>query len=185
VTRFRTILADPPWPLPPTGPRTGNGWPGAEGLRSAVPYPTMSLDTIESLPVRALAADDAHLYLWTINRYVEAAYDVARAWGFEPSTLITWCKEPRGLGLGGAWVLTSEHVLFARRGTLRATGRIDSTWFRAPRGPHSAKPAALQDLIEQVSPGPYLELFARAQRLAWDSWGDECLKHVDLETEAA
>src|SRR5207244_4061295 len=125
----RTIVADPPWYLPPTGPRTGSGWPGAEGSCSVLPYPTMSLDAIKSLPVEQLAAHDAHLYVWVINRYVQDAFDVARAWGFEPSTLITWCKTPRGLGLGGAWVLTTEHVLFARRGTLKAQGRIDSTWF--------------------------------------------------------
>ena len=29
-----------------------------------------------------------------------AAYEVARAWGFRPSTLLTWCKAPMGSGLG-------------------------------------------------------------------------------------
>lgn len=36
---------------------------------------------------------------------------------------------------------------------------------------HSAKPAAALDLVESVSPGPYVELFARRPRLGWDSWG--------------
>lgn len=49
--------------------------------------------------------------------------------------------------------------------------RIRSTWFQWPRGPHSAKPPAFLDLVEQVSPAPRVELFARAQRLGWDSWG--------------
>jgi N6-adenosine-specific RNA methylase IME4 len=43
-----------------------------------------------ALPVIDLTEPDAHLYLWTINRYVADAYDVARAWGFTPSTLLTW-----------------------------------------------------------------------------------------------
>lgn len=46
-----------------------------------------------------------------------------------------------------------------------------STWFQWQRGAHSAKPKAFGDLVEQVSPGPYVELFARAPRLGWDSWG--------------
>jgi N6-adenosine-specific RNA methylase IME4 len=181
--KFRCIVADPPWHLPPSGARTGDGWPGAEGLRSAPPYATLSLDAIKSLPVENLATDNAHLYVWTINRYIEDVYDVARAWGFRPSTLLTWAKRPRGLGLGGAWVITTEHVLFARRGRLKAQSRIDSSWFHAPRRAHSEKPAMFQDMVEQVSPGPYVELFARTQRLGWSTWGNECLSHVDLDHE--
>lgn len=49
--------------------------------------------------------------------------------------------------------------------------RVDSTWWQWKRGPHSAKPPAFLDLVEQVSPGPYVELFARQPRLGWDSWG--------------
>lgn len=50
--------------------------------------------------------------------------------------------------------------------------RSDTAWWTWPRGPHSAKPAAFLDIVEQVSPGPYVELFARAPRLGWDSWGN-------------
>jgi N6-adenosine-specific RNA methylase IME4 len=46
---------------------------------------------------------------------------------------------------------------------------------------HSRKPDAALDLIERVSPGPYLELFARRQRLGWSTWGNEALEHVSLE----
>jgi N6-adenosine-specific RNA methylase IME4 len=28
-------------------------------------------------------------------------------------------------------------------------------------------------MIEQMSPGPYLELFSRRKRLGWTVWGDE------------
>jgi N6-adenosine-specific RNA methylase IME4 len=130
--------------------------------------------------LRPPADDDAHLYLWTINRYIEDAYTVARAWGFKPSTLLMWCKEPKGIGLGGTFALSSEFVLFARRGTLNANERIDRNWFTWPRSTHSRKPDAFLDLVEQVSPGPYLELFARRQRLGWDTWGNEALEHVEL-----
>lgn len=46
--------------------------------------------------------------------------------------------------------------------------------------PHSAKPEAFLDLVESVSPGPYLELFARRNRLGWDTWGNESLEHVEV-----
>lgn len=66
------------------------------------------------------------------------------------------------------------------KGEPTATGRASSRWFTWPRGVHSQKPEAFQDLVEQVSPGPYLELFARRQRLGWDTWGNEALNHVEL-----
>jgi hypothetical protein len=53
----------------------------------------------------------------------------------------------------------------------RSESRVPTTWFQWPRGAHSAKPAAFLDIVERVSPGPYVELFARAPRLGWDSWG--------------
>ena len=141
----------------------------------------MTVDEIAALDVRALAERDCHLYIWTINAYLRDTYSIAEAWGFKPSTLLTWCKRPNGIGLGGAYSTTTEHVLFCRRGTLAAKTRVDSTWYAWPRGPHSAKPEAFLDLVEQVSPGPYLELFARRNRLGWDTWGNECLEHVQVQ----
>jgi hypothetical protein len=63
-----------------------------------------------------------------------------------------------------------------RKRLSRASGR----WHEWPRGPHSAKPEAFLDMVEAVSPGPYLEMFARRQRLGWDTWGDEALEHVRI-----
>lgn len=45
--------------------------------------------------------------------------------------------------------------------------------FREKRIKHSRKPAHYYSLIEQMSPGPYLELFARVPHEGWDSWGNE------------
>jgi N6-adenosine-specific RNA methylase IME4 len=33
------------------------------------------------------------------------------------------------------------------------------------------KPAAFYDVVEKVSPGPYVELFCRSPRMGWDAWG--------------
>jgi N6-adenosine-specific RNA methylase IME4 len=139
----------------------------------------MTVEEIIALPVARFAAEVAHLYIWTINRYVEESFAVARSWGFptEYATLLTWCKEPRGIGPGGRFSVTSEYILFCRRGVEgRYTGyRHPTTWFDWPRGRHSEKPDAFLDVVERVSPGPYLEMFARRARFGWDYWGDESL----------
>jgi N6-adenosine-specific RNA methylase IME4 len=177
---YRTIVADPPWPQPKRGPRGGGTKAWSPGTPSLLPYDTMTVREIRDLGSKFPISQNAHLYLWVTNAHIETAYTIARAWGFRPSVLVTWCKTPRGIGLGGTFTQTTEHVLFARRGLLAATKRIDRTWFQWPRGAHSVKPEAFIDLVEQVSPGPYLELFARRQRLGWDTWGDEALEHVSM-----
>lgn len=140
----------------------------------------MPVEAIAAIPVAAWAERRAHLYLWTINAYVEDAYEVARFWGFRPSTLLVWSKPPNGIGLGGTYSLTTEFVLFARRGVCPANERIDRTCFDWPRRRHSAKPDAFLDLVERVSPGPYLEMFARRARFDWDYWGDESLGTAEM-----
>jgi N6-adenosine-specific RNA methylase IME4 len=171
VTRYRTIVADPPWRYKGTmiGP------PGKRDERSGVPYGTLSVEEIAALPVGGWAEKDAHLYLWTTNTHLREAFGIADAWGFRYSTLLTWCKPPRGLVGGATYNICTEFVLFARRGSLRAETRLDRNWWQWSRTPHSAKPEAFLDIVEQVSPAPRLEMFARRARFGWDYWGDQSL----------
>lgn len=190
--RYRTIVADPPWPQmggPLRGSGAGEGWQFRKGIGASqpLPYSTMSLPDIMRLPVSDVAEDDCDLYLWTTNAHLEDAYSVARYWGWNPSTMLVWGKAPMGGGLGGKWGISTEFCLYARRGKPIDTGHIAGTCFdwKRPydeRGKpkHSAKPEAFLDLVEQVSPGPYLELFARRQRLGWDTWGNEALEHIEM-----
>lgn len=236
---YATIVADPPWHYDARVIEWGH--------TEAMPYSTMSNDDIARLPVMDIAAADAHLYLWTTNQHLWLARDVALGWGFEPSQVLTWCKQPSGLKPGGKFSPTTEFVVYARRehgggvrlrkragdairaareaaGISRAdlhrevrggepTGivarwedddstpnptdwvalqgvlpllahverpvqalaqereRVNSTWWLWPQTRHSVKPAAFFDIVETVSPGPYVELFARQPRLGWDHWG--------------
>jgi len=234
---YGTIVADPPWHY--------DEQVGAWDERSAwlgrtkpMPYSSMSTAEIGGLPVGGLALPGAHLYLWTTNRHLWAARAIADEWGFDISTVLVWCKEPKGRGPGGLFSVTTEFVLWGRSrkraGAIIAHARraaglgraevhrlvrggkptgivyrweaddclptaddwdglqahlpelagvpypyvappsvdnVETTWFRWPRGRHSEKPPAFLDMVEQVSPGPYVELFARAPRLGWDSWG--------------
>jgi len=173
--QFSCIVADPPWQLD-TGPDVmgGTGERGHDHLA----YEQMTVDAICDLAVEQRAAVDAHLYLWTTNRYVEASYTIARAWGFKPSALLVWCKQPRGIGLGDTYRQTTEFVLFARRGHLTSRRIVDRTWFDWPRGKHSVKPAAFYDMVESVTPPPYLDMFARRDRKNWTVWGAEAPSRV-------
>ena len=157
---FATILVDPPWPL-------------QSGEKH---YRTMSLARIKALPVGALAARDAHLWLWTTNALLPKAYEVAEAWGFTVRSPLTWVKFR--LGLGGRYQLrnATEQLLFCTRGKAPLGSRSQPTWFNAPVTEHSRKPAEQFAIIERVSPGPYLELFARRRpesNQPWAVWGDQ------------
>jgi N6-adenosine-specific RNA methylase IME4 len=167
---YSTIVADPPWAY-------DEGWPeyadraGEHNPRRDLPYQSMTVDEICQLEIPA--AGDAHLFLWTTNRYLEEAYAVVRAWSFEPSQVLVWCKPPRGIGPGGIFSNTAEFVLYGRRGSPEHIQRVDSTWWSWPRGRHSAKPAAFLDIVESICAGPYLEMFSREPRAGWESWGLE------------
>lgn len=167
---YSTIVADPPWRY------YGNGG-GPKGNPSDR-YSTMTFDEIAAMPVQSLAADDAHLYLWATCPFMfghrgeggPAPVDIMEAWGFRYVTMLTWVKN--SLGLGYFFRNTTEHVLFGVRGNapIPPTKR-ETNVVAAGRTAHSVKPPAFFDVVERVSPGPYVELFARAPRLGWDSWG--------------
>src|SRR3990167_2618665 len=167
IGKYSVIYADPPWDV-----KAGPDWGSGEESKDLL-YPTLNIQQITEIPVLNLAAENAHLYLWVINKYIKESYDIARAWGFEPSSLLTWTKPPHGIGLGGTFIQTTEHLLFCRRGNLEAKKRIDTTWFHYKRGKHSVKPPEFRKMIEEVSPGKRLELFAREKNLGWDVWGNQ------------
>lgn len=173
--KYQIIYADPPWDV-----KAGPGW-ASGGVSRKLKYPTMSIEQIKALQIRDLAENNAHLYLWLINKYIEDGYQIAKAWGFRPVCLLTWCKPPHGLGLGGAFVQTTEHLLFCKRGVLKTQKRIDTTWFECGRHRHSEKPHFFRDIIKDVSGDlPRIELFARERTFGWDVWGNEVDSDIEL-----
>lgn len=168
--KYRTIVADPPW-------RYRSGATKADVREQ---YRTMTYAEIAMLPVVDLAdPDGAHLWLWTTNMFLEPALSLVRGWDFTVMTVVTWCKP--GPGVGHYFRNNTEHVLFATAGRpMVPEAKPLSTWFTWPRGAHSQKPEHFYDLVEQVSPGPYVELFARRHRLGWDVWGNESANTATL-----
>ena len=158
--RYRTILADPPWDIQQQGAR-GAGQH----------YSLMPLDAVKAMPVADLAAPDAHCWLWVTNATLRAGHDVLEAWGFVPRSPLTWVK-PR-LGLGNYLRNATEHLILGTRGQAPVKFRAQATWMFAPLQDHSHKPEEQYPLIERISEGPYLELFARRRQPGWDAWGNE------------
>jgi N6-adenosine-specific RNA methylase IME4 len=173
--KFKTILADPPWQFQN---RTGKIAPEHKRLSR---YGTMSLADIKALPVEQAAAETSHLYLWVPNALLPEGLAVMQAWGFNYKSNIVWQKirkdgGPDGRGVGFYFRNVTEMLLFGVRGknarTLRP-GRTQVNIISTRKREHSRKPDEQYGLIQDCSPGPYLELFARGERPKWTIWGNQ------------
>ncbi len=171
---FSTILIDPPWRFLN---RTGKVAPEHRRLHR---YETMSFDEIGSLPVAKHANDKAHLYMWCPNALLPEGLAIMKEWGFKYKTNVVWYKirkdgGPDGRGVGFYFRNVTELLLFGIRGSMRtlAPGRRQVNIIRTRKEEHSRKPQESYRLIEQCSPGPFLELFARERVEGWCQWGDQ------------
>lgn len=160
--KFGCIYADPPWLY------------GNQGTRSATSnhYDGLTVKQLCELPIKDLAAEDAHLHLWTTSGFNREAFDVIVAWGFEYRSQFVWVKKQ--MGIGNYWRLSHELLLTAIRGnTKKFHDRSLKSWAMYPRTKHSKKPDEVRRMIEKASRGPYLELFGREDTKGWKVWGDE------------
>ncbi len=187
--RFNVITADPPWMYQK---RPGLKSEGVEGMGEGVKgiaereYPTMTNEELAAMPIRDLAADDAHLFMWFTNpgtfgnRFSDVdPEDIARAWGFEFRTILTWVKTAQHGGVSGGgmgWYFrgATEHVLYATRGKAKIEShRREPNVIMAPARGHSVKPHEFIEKVERACDGPYLELFARRPRDGWTVFGNQ------------
>jgi N6-adenosine-specific RNA methylase IME4 len=188
--KFHCTVADPPWKYGDRL-RMSNVKRGAEDV-----YRVMTTDEICALAGISRAgvhlcgqffefADDALLWLWVTDPFLLNGDGprICRAWGFEPKQLWTWITgEVRDdaitgpLGMGHYLRVDTERVILAARG--RAAQLVERHDLRnytvvAPKNKHSYKPNEFYALVEALSRGPRLELFARAARPGWVVAGDE------------
>jgi N6-adenosine-specific RNA methylase IME4 len=174
-TAFRTVLADPAWQFTN---RTGKVAPEHRRLAR---YATMTVDEICALPVPAIVAETAHLYLWVPNALLPDGLRVMAAWGFTYKSNIVWHKIRKdggsdGRGVGFYFRNVTELVLFGARGKnarTRDAGRRQVNYLATRKREHSRKPDEIYDLVEACSHGPYLEMFARGARPGWTVWGSQ------------
>lgn len=183
--KYQTIYADPPWQFQN---RTGKAAPEHKRLRR---YSTMTLDEIMQLPVQDIAEEKSHLYLWVPNALLPDGLAVMQAWGFTYKTNIIWEKVrqdgyPDGRGVGFYFRNVTEILLFGIRGKNNRTlqpARTQVNLIRSKKREHSRKPDEFIPLIESCSGGPYIELFARGDRVGWDMWGNQASADYEPDWE--
>lgn len=168
--KFGCIYLDPPWRYDNQGTRaaTGDHYKAGEENDKA----GMTVEQIMALPVSELAADDAHLHLWTTNAFLFECPRLFDAWGFEFKSTFIWCKPT--IGTGNYWRNAHEILLTAVRGDAKSfQDKSMRSWIECGRGRHSAKPEKVRENLMKASKGPYIELFARSQADGWTVWGNE------------
>lgn len=194
----KCILMDPPWEEYGGGHRGAQNHYSLMRL-SEIAKTVMRAEWADRAPVFD-PAPNAHLWVWTTDNYLLDALSLIDQVGFHYKRTFVWVKmvqhplmgrhgadaEPGHgsvdiarrflqIGLGQYARGAHELLLFATRGRAQVPPperRPPSVIF-APRTEHSAKPDESYKLIEQVSPWPKLEMFARGLRPKWRSWGDE------------
>lgn len=185
--KYGAILIDPPVSFQMWSDKTNS-------RTAAAQYRLMTWDMLESLGtvVDAVALPDACLFMWVCSPLIPETLRMVEAWGWEYKTVaFTWVKTNRdrmGMALKlGYWTrANAEQVwLFTRgkpqrrsKGVLQALHATmdypaESSAVVTYPGPHSAKPEEVQNRIERLVDGPYLEMFARRYRPGWTTIGNE------------
>lgn len=183
---YRVVCADPPWPFKDKLPGTGRGAGKNYDLLTIVDLMRFSFVGGHLLHSDRIA-DDAYLFLWRVSarELVESAYQVCRAWNFDPVTEFVWSKLTRHgkqhFGMGWHLRMSHETCIVATRGKPKPLVRNLRSVLEAPapsdengRAIHSKKPSEFySERVERISNGPYLELFAREHRPGWTCVGKE------------
>lgn len=173
MNKYRLILADPPWQYD-----TAN----LNGCAEAH-YDTTSTKNLATMPVADIAdPSGCVLLMWVTGPMVPDALGLFDAWGFEYKTKMVWFKAADdGMDLRkarpdygtGFWVRGNpEDVWIGVKGNVKVPRSdrlaIISNIFR-----HSKKPECLHQYGEELGLKPRCELFARAGRPGWDSFGNQ------------
>lgn len=182
---FDVVLLDPPWDY--------YGSPDKMAAAGKY-YRLMKDEEIAALPVPALLAKRAVVFLWVTSSTVSRAVDLLGKWGLHyRGVAFVWVKtRADGSPMGACGVrpsITKPLTELVLAGSTVARGRplplaneaICQTVF-APRLDRSRKPESVQDRIEAMYPGASkLEMFARRARAGWAVWGNEVDKFCEKE----
>jgi len=196
--QYNVILADPPVPFETWGKRPG----GIDSRAAEAHYDTMTWADLNGLgpSIAAVAAPDACLFLWMCQPLLIETLRMVEAWGgwSYRTKAFTWVKTYVGspstffVGMGYWTRANTEDVLLFTRGNPRRTSKrvyqvlatLETPAVIAPMTRHSEKPDEVQDRIERLVDGPYLELFSRKRRTGWLCLGQE-LDGLDIRESLA
>ena len=167
--RYRTLVLDPPWPMRKIARDVR---PNQHGFD----YPTLSEVELAAVPLPAMA--DAHLFLWTTQKFLPMALRLLDAWDVRYVCTFVWHK-PGGFQPVGLPQYNCEFALYARRGSPQFLDTTAfPTCFTAPRREHSRKPDAFYDVVRRVTAGPRVDMFSREPREGFAQWGNETGRFV-------
>lgn len=181
MKKYNIIYADPPWRYKVYSKK-------GLGRSAESHYPTMSLEDIQALPVRDLAAADCILFMWTTIPLLRDSFSVMRAWGFDYKTVaFVWIKQNRKSdslfwGMGHWTRANAEFCMLATKGHPKRKSAGVHQVIISHIEEHSKKPDETRErIIRLVGDLPRVELFAREKTDGWDAWGNEI--DCDLEIE--
>ena len=164
--KYRVIYADPPWSY-------GNTQPDYF-TEQRDHYMTMPLPDICNMPIKALAEDNAVLFMWVTSPILEESFQVVSAWGFKYKSSFVWDKILHNMGHYNS--VRHEMLLVCTRGSCQPDIRklFDSV-YSEERTQHSKKPEHFRSVIDTIYPnGRRIELFARnVTARGWDVYGNQ------------
>ena len=173
--QYDLIYADPPWKQSKGGKKSIRENSSGKPLD----YPVCSLDEIKEHLSLATAAsgDNSILFLWTIDKYLFEAQEIAESLGYKLHARMIWDKVT---GIPAAFTVRygHEYLLYMYKGKLTPVAKEERgkihTVFREKVTKHSKKPEIAYEIIERLYPNlRKLEMYARNTRPGWDCFGNE------------
>ena len=173
--KYNLIVADPPWRQSRGGKKTVRENSSGKPLD----YPVCSLEEIKGHLEQAtkLTTENSLLFLWTIDKYLFEAEEMAKELGYKLHARLIWNKVT---GIPAAFTVRygHEYLLYMYKGKLipvakEERGKIHTVFTeRAKR--HSQKPEISFEIIDRLYPDlSKLEMYARTERGGYDCWGNE------------
>jgi N6-adenosine-specific RNA methylase IME4 len=178
--KYGALLLDPPW-------KFANYSAKGEAKNPVAHYDCMSLADLRALPMNQLAAPDCAMLMWATAPLLPEAIDLMRAWGFTFKSAGAWAKQSStgkawAFGTGYCFRSAAEFFLLGTLGKPKIQSRSVRNLIVAPVRQHSRKPEDQYEMVERLFEGPFAEVFSRASRPGWDTFGHEAGK---FDVEAA
>jgi N6-adenosine-specific RNA methylase IME4 len=124
-------------------------------------------------PVKAMAADDCHLFMWTTQKHLPLAMQLVELYGFRYMFQMIWHKAG-GFQPFGLPQFNAEFVIYGRKGTPKFVDTKGfQTCFNAGRREHSRKPDYFYEMVSLATAGPRIDVFSREPREGFAQFGNE------------
>jgi N6-adenosine-specific RNA methylase IME4 len=169
---FDVVVIDPPWQVQKIDR-------DVRPNQDAFDYPVMTTEQIAQFWKDEIASrikPDCHLFLWTTQKHLPAAFDLIAGLGFKYVFTMVWHK-PGGFQPIDLPQYNCEFIVYARHGVpLFVDTKQFNCCFEAPRREHSRKPDIFYDTVRRVTGGSRIDVFSREQREGFAQYGNEINK---------